>query len=198
MSSEKKQINNRIFQLEIYILPLLFPGHQQRKHGIEETKKWILEMKNILTRVDNYINKNLYHTAEFSIYYDKDHVKKELYPFKSFVDNVIEIKQWAHIPGVRNIRQKEAKKLESELGQQDQVVGMLEFIQFHISLLRTIFEQLVEKEYKVDKELEQLLPLTQEKRRVYENFWFPVKHPHKKPQTTQNQRQRKRTKTQNK
>jgi hypothetical protein len=181
-SVNKQQINKRIFQLEVDILPLLFPGHKERRQSIQETKQWIRTMKSILTRVDNYIRNNDYHTAEFVIYYDKDHVRTELYPFKSFVDNVVEVKQWSHIPSVKRARQQQTAKFRQELGQEHEAVGMLEWIRFHILLLRSIFEQLVEKEYKVDKDLEKLLPLDQENKSVYKHFWAPFKHPQKKPQ----------------
>jgi len=183
MSSEKQQLNKKIFQLEMDVLPLLFPGHTERMRSIQGTKQWIRSMKSILTKVDNYIRDNDYHTADFAIYYDKDHVKTELYPFKSFVDNVIGVKHWSHIPSVKRARQQQTIKLKQQFGQEHEVLGLLGWIQFHISLLRAIFEQLVEKEYKVDKELGKLLPMSQENKNVYQHFWAPIKHPRKKPQS---------------
>jgi len=83
-----------------------------------------------------------------------------------------------YVPMVKKAR---VRHVEQNIDKDDKIFILLENIRIHIKLLKYIFSHLVRNNYVVDDHIKRLLPISQENKRAYKNFYFPVKHPKKVP-----------------
>lgn len=71
--------------------------------------------------------------------------------------------------------QKQTQKIKTKLGEDHPVWGAFDWIRFHIYLLRGILEEIVKKNYVIDQEIINMLPISPGNKSVYKNFWFPIR-----------------------
>ena len=199
--SSIKRIQDQIYQLDYPTLLKLFPGYGKRKQIMKDNypvmREWIHHMASILVQVDDYIHDNLNNTSEFSVYYDKDYVQTEYFPFERFVRDVIQTKQWTRVPSVEKQRKQQIQNMIKKTVDMDltkkrkyqDLVDQWYWIQFHIFLLRMIFENFVRNDYRFNQQARRYLPINN--KNIYKHFWFPVKHEKKSPFQTGGQQQTK-------
>lgn len=196
MTSSTATSRQQIFQLDYPILLKLFPGYGRRKQTLKgdypAMREWIHRMASILARVDDYIHDNLNNTSEFAVYYDKDFVQREEFPFEQFVHDVVQTKQWSRVPPVQKQRKQQIQKRMTDATMKRKYQDLVDqwyWIQLHISVLRMIFENFVRNDDRLNQQIKKLLPVNN--RGVYKHFWFPVKHETMPPPSPSSKQQQK-------